>query len=76
MRQNNAGHRSFKADVLRRDEYRCKIDYPGACIGMATQVDRIDNAGGYTFDNCQSACEPCHIKKTSREGHAARGHSV
>jgi hypothetical protein len=75
-RSDTAQHRAFKKMVLQRAEYRCEIGYVGVCTGIATEVDRKDNSGDYTEGNCQAACHECHVKKTSIEGHKARGHSV
>ena len=29
-------------------------------------IDRIDSAGGYTLDNCQSCCHTCNVAKMDR----------
>lgn len=76
MRQNTAEHRALKEAVLRRAEYRCQIGYSDICSGLATQVDRIDNALGYLDGNTQACCEPCHQRKSSREGRRARRRNV
>lgn len=73
-RTDTAAHRAFRKMVLDKAAHRCQIGYRSVCVGIATQVDRIDNSGDYTEANCQAACEPCHIKKTSTEGHQAKGH--
>lgn len=75
-RNDTAAHRRLCARVLGRVGYRCEIKHQGICIGTATQVDRIDNAKGYSDDNCQAACKPCHVWKTAREGHLAMGHQI
>lgn len=75
-RSNTVAHKAFKKSVLEKAQYRCAIRYATICIGLASEVDRIDNSGEYTADNCQAACQPCHRKKTSIEGHRAQGHSV
>lgn len=76
FRENTEAHRIFKSRVLGACGYRCEIKRPGICLGAATEVDRKDNQKGYTDDNCQGACKPCHQWKTSQEGHAARGHTT
>jgi 5-methylcytosine-specific restriction enzyme A len=74
-RLNTASHRRLKQRVLRRDNYRCQIQYPDICKGVATDVDRIDNTDDYSIETCQSACHPCHLRKSSWEGHVASGHN-
>ena len=74
MRENTEAHRRLKSRVLGRAHHRCQIAYSDICIGTATHCDRIDNSDGYSDANCQAACEPCHGRKSSLEGHAAMGH--
>lgn len=77
-RTGTTEHKARRERVLRRDKYRCKLQYPG-CISTATDCDHITALadGGVDEDwNCQSACRPCHLRKASLEGHRARGHAV
>lgn len=70
-----------RAEVLERDDYRCRLELPG-CMIEAEQVDHIDNLAALGIDRrdpialdpdrCISVCAPCHAKKTAAEGHAAR----
>jgi 5-methylcytosine-specific restriction protein A len=49
------------------------------CIGTASQLDHVvplAEGGADTDANSVAACVPCHRQKSSREGHAARGHNV
>jgi len=74
-RTTTPAHRAQRLRVLRRDRYRCQLQYPGRCIGTATEMDHKDNvaSGGSDNDaNQQAACKPCHAKKSSDEGHAAQ----
>jgi hypothetical protein len=74
--RTTAAHQRFTAEVLRRAHHRCQIGKLDRCVVMASDVDRIDNTQGYTYDNCQAACGPCHAWKSSMEGHAAQGHRI
>ncbi|MGV0675842.1 HNH endonuclease [Mycolicibacterium fortuitum] len=74
-RTNTTEHRARHDRVLQRDGYQCSLRYPGICIGTATICDHIvalTEHGADSDDNCQAACEPCHRRKTSHEGHRAR----
>ena len=74
-RSTATGHRARRERVLKRDGYRWQLRYEGICTGTATIVDHIvalGLGGADIDDNCQAACEPCHKRKTSREGHEAR----
>jgi hypothetical protein len=73
---NTTARKLLKDRVFRRAGGRCQIGYPDICTGKATQLDRINCYGGYTDDNCEGLCEPCHRRKSSMEGHAASGHAV
>lgn len=59
--------RALAAEIKRRDNYRCQIQYPGRCTGHATTVDKIKPAarGGDWRDrtNLRAACEPCNLHK-------------
>jgi 5-methylcytosine-specific restriction protein A len=61
-------------EVLERDGYRCRLNFPDICIGRASQVDHIvqPEAGG-TNDpsNLRAVCVPCHRRRTGRQGAAA-----
>lgn len=72
-RKDTEDHRRMRQRVLGRAGFRCQVKHLG-CVGTATQVDRVDNTRGYSDDNCQATCVPCHEWKTSMEGHAAQGH--
>lgn len=75
-RSDTAAHRALKRTVLKDARYQCQIHYPDICDRFATQLDRIDNRKGYSRNNCQAACVPCHKRKSSLEGHEAQGHNV
>ena len=63
--------------ILNRDSHQCRIRFVGICIGLASEVDHIIpvTQGGSDHDsNLESACRPCHLAKTSDEGHVAAGH--
>jgi 5-methylcytosine-specific restriction endonuclease McrA len=53
--------------VLRRDAYICQ-----RCGAPATHVDHIIAGDNHELWNLQALCEPCHNRKTSQEGNAAR----
>lgn len=75
-RSDTKARRTLRDKVFRRDGYLCRIRYPDICVGIAKDLDRVDNLQGYSMSNCQAACRPCHRRKSSYEGHAARGHRV
>lgn len=78
-RTTTSAHKRRRLRVLGRAAYRCQIRYSDICIGTATDCDHIvplTEGGTDTDDNCQSACRPCHLRKTSAEAHRAQGHSV
>lgn len=50
----------------------CKLAYEDICIGYATQADHIKAGDDHSDGNRQSVCEPCHRRKSGREGRAAR----
>ena len=63
--------------VLTRDGYQCKIRYVGICIGLASEVDHlipVSEGGTDLLPNLRAACRPCHLAKSSDEGHTAAGH--
>jgi 5-methylcytosine-specific restriction protein A len=63
--------------VLSRDGHRCRIAFVGICIGLASEADHIipvTRGGTDHPSNLQAACRPCHLAKSSDEGHEAAGH--
>lgn len=56
---------SLKAEVLKRDHYRCQLHLPG-CEGLATELDRVET-GEYGGDgssaNLRAACKSCERTK-------------
>lgn len=77
-RSTAPSHRARRERVLKRDDYRCQLRYPG-CTGTATIVDHVValRLGSADTDaNCQGACQPCHRRKASCEGHLAKGNNV
>jgi 5-methylcytosine-specific restriction enzyme A len=58
--------------VLARDGYRCQIRYSDVCVGAATDADHIERGDDHRMENLQAACGPCHQRKSSQEGAAAR----
>lgn len=61
-----------RSSVLERDDYRCQLRYRGVCAGRATDVDHRDRGDDHRLANLQAACSPCHSRKSSAEGNAAR----
>ena len=67
---------AIRSQVLRRDGWRCQLRYEDICLGAANQVDHriaANLGGGDDLGNLQSACRPCHQRKTSADALAARG---
>lgn len=63
----------IRAQVLRRDWYRCQIQGPG-CDGHGVEADHIvavSEGGSNDLDNLRSACVPCHRRRTGQQGHQA-----
>lgn len=58
--------------VLVRDGYRCQLRFADVCVGGATDVDHKKRGDDHRMENLQSACGPCHRRKSSMEGAAAR----
>ena len=58
--------RRVKAQVLRRDRYRCQLQFPG-CLVEATTVDHVRpvSRGGDPYDerNLVASCVPCNLRK-------------
>ena len=56
---------SLKAEVLKRDHYRCRLHLPG-CEGHATELDRVET-GEYGDDgsseHLRGACKSCERTK-------------
>ena len=69
-------HSRLRSRVFGAAGWRCQIHYPDICTRRAKVLDRVDNLKGYTDANCQAACQACSDRKTSREGHRAKGDSV
>ncbi len=57
--------------VLTRDGFRCRIR-DDCCVVVASEVDHIEAGDNHELGNLQAACPPCHARKSSREGAAAR----
>jgi 5-methylcytosine-specific restriction protein A len=78
-RTSDPRHRAWRKTVLDKAHWRCQIRYADICVGAATIADHITATafGGAEFDpfNGQGACRPCHDRKSSDEGHIARGHT-
>lgn len=58
--------------VLERDNYQCRIGYPGRCLGRATTVDKIIPAArrpdlATNPANLRAACAPCNTHKARTE---------
>lgn len=69
--------RKTRKRILSRDSHQCQIRFVGICIGLASEADHIipTSEGGTDHDsNLQAACRPCHLAKSSDEGHKALGH--
>lgn len=76
-RTKTKAHRDRRQRVLARDNYQCQLRYPNICIGTATVADHkiaLGLGGADTDDAMQAACQPCHNRKSSAEGHTAQGH--
>jgi 5-methylcytosine-specific restriction protein A len=64
----------LRAAVLKRDQYTCRLRYPG-CRIRATEVDHIVPAalgGSDDLSNLAAVCTPCHRHKTAREANLSR----
>lgn len=79
-RTNVNRNRTREREALKRKhvgpDKTCALGYVGICTTVATELDRIDNQGLYTPDNVAGVCHPCHLVKSSREGHTAQGHHL
>jgi 5-methylcytosine-specific restriction endonuclease McrA len=58
---------ALRRQVLARDDYTCQ-----RCGDHAFEVDHVQAGDDHSLDNLQSLCEPCHARKSGREGRAAR----
>lgn len=58
--------------VLERDKYRCRIGFEGLCVVDANQVDHIGDRDDHRLEMLRAACEPCHRRRSSQQGRAAR----
>ena len=61
----------IRAQVLRRDRYRCQVRGPG-CDGHGVEVDHIvsvADGGSNEASNLRAICVPCHRKRTGQQGH-------
>ena len=54
--------------VLLRDGHRCYL-----CGEVASEVDHVEHGDDHSLENLKAICSPCHLKKSAREGRAARG---
>lgn len=57
----------LRREVLQDENYSCR-----RCGAFANQADHIGDRHNHSRDNLQPLCEPCHRKKTAREGKLAR----
>jgi len=72
---NTAEWKRIRAAVLHRDKGVCQLRLAGVCEFVAREVDHIisDADGGRNdLDNLRAACQPCHRKRTSQQGHQAK----
>jgi len=56
---------SLKAEILKRDHYRCQLHLPG-CEGHATELDRVETGeygGDGSSENVRGACKSCERTK-------------
>ncbi len=77
-RSGTTAHKARRLRVLRRDNYFCQLRYEG-CTQLATDVDHVvplAEGGADSDSNCAASCSSCHTKKSSIEGHRARGRTV
>ena len=60
----------LRKQVLRRDDYVCRVCLKAGRLTQATHVDHItpkSRGGGDSFSNLQSLCAACHARKTAGE---------
>jgi 5-methylcytosine-specific restriction protein A len=68
-RNRPANANALRAMARRRDRYRCV-----RCGARGIEVDHVtpvSAGGGWTLDNLQTLCTPCHESKTLRERRGA-----
>lgn len=57
--------------ILKRDPI-CRLQYPGICSVISTEVDHIVRGYGDIDSNLEGVCGPCHKTKTQAEARQAR----
>uniref|UniRef100_A0AAU8GLV7 HNH endonuclease n=1 Tax=Mycobacterium phage Stink TaxID=3136630 RepID=A0AAU8GLV7_9VIRU len=62
---------NYRQPVLAAAGHRCQIRARG-CLGKATDVDHIRRGDDHSRSNLQAACNRCHGRKSSAEGHARK----
>ncbi len=62
--------RTFRASILARDHYLCRINGPGCTTTAPLQGGHVDHImplamGGAKYDplNCRAACETCNTSR-------------
>jgi hypothetical protein len=61
----NQTNDSLKAEILKRDHYRCQLHLPG-CEGHATELDRVETGeygDGGSSENLRGSCKSCERTK-------------
>jgi 5-methylcytosine-specific restriction endonuclease McrA len=69
-----------KRAVRRRQHNSCAIIDASICLGTIDEYDHVVNLASLDIERrhandpalLQGLCKPCHAKKTSAEGHAAK----
>lgn len=72
----NRRWRQLRSRRLHLDHFQCQLQIKGVCLGHATVVDvvvpiSVTGPRRIALDQIQSACGPCHAKKTAIEASAA-----
>lgn len=62
----------LRDQVFARDGRVCALRFRDICIGHATHVDHRKRGDDHRLENLQPACAPCHQRKSSQEGAAAK----
>jgi 5-methylcytosine-specific restriction protein A len=62
----------LRVQVMRRDGGKCKIRLDDGCEVEATDVDHINPGDDHSLSNLRAACGYCHVRKSAREGNAAK----
>lgn len=73
--KRTGAYRRLRSKILKRDQYRCQLNYSDICTRRATEVDHVIPAvrgGDDDEGNLRAVCVPCHRRKTSYEGHSER----